>query len=116
MSLVARYLESHGIPTLVLGSALDIVTHCGVPRFVFTDFPLGNPCGVPGDVAMQRRILDFALRAFESADEPGTVQQSPEVWPNGDRWRQAYSEVRPEDVERLRAAGEKRRAERAAIK
>jgi D-proline reductase (dithiol) PrdB len=43
ISLVARHLETNGIPTVIVGSALDVVEHCGVPRFYFTDFPLGNP-------------------------------------------------------------------------
>ena len=55
MSLVARHLESHGIPTVVLGAARDIVEECGVARFVFTDFPLGNPCGRPHDPETSRR-------------------------------------------------------------
>ena len=42
ISLHARYLEAHGIPTVVMGCAKDIVEHCGVPRFLFSDFPLGN--------------------------------------------------------------------------
>jgi D-proline reductase (dithiol) PrdB len=33
VSLVARHLETNGIPTVIVGSALDIVEHCGVPRF-----------------------------------------------------------------------------------
>ena len=37
MSLVARYLEEAGLPTVIVGSARDVVEHCGVPRFVFTD-------------------------------------------------------------------------------
>ena len=60
MSLVARHLEANDIPTIILGSAKDIVEHCGVPRFLFTDFPLGNPCGKPWDVEMQRRIVGLA--------------------------------------------------------
>ena len=47
LSLVARHLEANGLPTVIIGSALDVVEHCGVPRFLFTDFPLGNPCGHP---------------------------------------------------------------------
>jgi len=35
VSLVARHLETNGIPTVVLGCAKDIVEHCGVPRFLF---------------------------------------------------------------------------------
>ena len=64
MSLVARHLEQAGIPTVVIGSARDIVEQCGVPRFLFTDFPLGNPCGAPYDVAMQSSIVGMALDLF----------------------------------------------------
>jgi len=42
LSLVARYLEAAGISTVLLACAKDIVEHCGVPRAVFSDFPLGN--------------------------------------------------------------------------
>ena len=54
MSLVARHLEANGVSTAVMGCARDIVEECGVARFVFTDFPLGNPCGKPWDEEMQR--------------------------------------------------------------
>ena len=69
MSLVARHLEANGIPTVVIGSALDVVEHCGVARFVFTDFPLGNPCGHPYARDMQKSIVAQALRLVrEGAD------------------------------------------------
>ena len=61
MSLVARHLEANGIPTVIVGSALDIVENCGVPRFLFTDFPLGNPCGPPWRQDLQRTIAGQAL-------------------------------------------------------
>ena len=57
VSLTARHLEENGIPTVVVGSARDVVEECGVARFLFTDFPLGNPCGKPGEVEMQRSIV-----------------------------------------------------------
>ncbi|MEZ5231807.1 MAG: hypothetical protein R2749_03740 [Acidimicrobiales bacterium] len=47
MSLVARHLEANGIPTVIVGSARDIVEQAGVARFLFVDFPLGNPMGKP---------------------------------------------------------------------
>ncbi len=112
MSLVARQLEEAGIPTVILGSARDIVEHCGVPRFVFTDFPLGNPCGEPGNRQMQRRIVEIGLELIESARHPRTTVQSPFQWSGGDEWRAEYNKVSPENIERLRELGEQRRAER----
>ena len=112
---MARHLEAHGIPTVILGSALDIVTHCGVPRFYFTDFPLGNPCGKPYAAELQRVNVEAALAMFEYAQEPRTLFRSPQSW-GDDAWRAKYLEVRPEDLPRLRAQGEARRAERAALR
>ena len=80
MSLVARHLEENGIPTVIIGAARDIVEHCGVPRFIFTDFPLGSPCGEPFDVAMQQRIVGVALDLLEKAETPRTTVQMPLVW------------------------------------
>ena len=51
-SLVARHLEANGIPTVLMGCAKDIVEHAAVPRFLFSDFPLGNSAGKPHDVGL----------------------------------------------------------------
>lgn len=93
MSLVARHLEAAGIATVVIGSARDVVEHCGVPRFVFTDFPLGNPCGKPYDVAMQRQIVGLALDLLESARCPRTTVQAPFVWSSDHSWRDNFMRV-----------------------
>ena len=61
MSLISRHLEENGIPTVVVGSARDIVELCGVARFVFTDFPLGNPAGLPFHADMQEAVLAQAF-------------------------------------------------------
>jgi len=90
VSLVARHLEAHGIATVILGAARDIVEHCGVPRFVFTDFPLGNPCGKPYDAAMQRAIVGMGLDLLESARAPRTTVQTPYVWSEDQSWRDNF--------------------------
>jgi D-proline reductase (dithiol) PrdB len=95
VSLVARHLEAHGIATVILGSARDVVEHCGVARFVFTDFPLGNPCGKPYDVAMQRSIVGFGLDLLESARAPRTTLQTPFVWSENQSWRDNYMRIEP---------------------
>ena len=66
-ALVARHLEANGIPTVVMGCAKDIVEHAAVPRFLFSDFPLGNSAGKPHDVASQAQTLELALRLLETA-------------------------------------------------
>ena len=96
MSLVARHLEAHGIPTVVIGSARDIVEQCGVPRFVFTDFPLGNPCGRPYDADMQRDIVGTALDVLETARFPRTTVQTPFRWDTAGEWRASYMRLSEE--------------------
>ena len=117
-ALVARHLEANGIPTVVMGCAKDIVEHAAVPRFLFSDFPLGNSAGKPHDVglagadagagarparerrrrahhhavaaALERgRLLEARLQQCR-ADEPGGAGAPPRRVrsPEGDRARQ----------------------------
>ncbi|MDQ2804921.1 MAG: glycine reductase [Pseudomonadota bacterium] len=87
VSLVARYLEANGIATVVAGCAKDIVEHCAVPRFLFSDFPLGNSAGKPHDAASQAFTLDLALQVLESAPAARTTVQSPLRWANDASWK-----------------------------
>jgi len=112
VSLVARHLEANGIPTVIIGSAKDIVEHCGVPRFIFSDFPLGNPCGHPWNADMQTATVRLALSLLDTATEPRTTVRSPFEWKDDPGWRERYNRVRPEDRERLLALGEARRKAR----
>lgn len=116
MSLIARHLEANGIPTVILGSALDVVEHCGVPRFAFVDFPLGNPCGRPWDRTMQTAIVTAAVSLFESAVAPRTTLRLAHRWSEDEGWRDEYLAVRAEDLEALRRKGEERRALRAQLR
>ncbi len=101
---------------MILGSALDIVTYCGVPRLVFTDFPLGNPCGRPYDADMQRDIIERGLRLVETATGPRAIAQTPHEWSEDQGWRDRYMEVRDEDRPTLLKLGAERRALKARLK
>ena len=111
MSLVARHLEAEGICSVVIGSARDIVEECGVPRFLFVDFPLGNPCGKPWDVAMQKALICEAFDLLENSWQPRTTVQSIFAWTvNGnDLWRNRYMLVDDSNREVLAETGRKRR-------
>ncbi len=105
MSLVARHLEENGIPTVIVAAARDIVETCGVPRLVFTDFPLGNPCGEPGDTDMQRRIIGMAMDLLENAAEPRTTVQTPFHWSKGDAWKaKVFTQEQPWQPEEVKQA------------
>lgn len=107
-SLVARHLEAAGIPTVVVGSARDIVEEIGVPRFLFVDHPLGYPIGRPGDVGQQRSICAQALDLLESASAPRTTVHADANW-GDDAWRESYMRVDDTTRAALAAAGEHRR-------
>ena len=115
MSLVARFLEKNDIPTVIVGSALDVVEHCGVPRFLFTDFPLGNPSGRPWDKEMQRKIVKMALNLLETSDSPRTTVKAPFKWDWDAGWRSRYNSIFPGDEERLFLLGEERRKKRTEL-
>ena len=115
MSLVARHLEANGVSTAVMGCARDIVEECGVARFVFTDFPLGNPCGKPGEAEMQSSIVGSALNLLDRAWMPRTTVQTPFRWDN-DAWRDAFMRVDESNREALAREGEERRRRQAEAK
>jgi hypothetical protein len=105
MSLLARALEAHGISTVVMGCAKDIVEYVGVPRFLFSDFPLGNSAGRPNDQASQTNTLELALQLLERAPAPRTTVQSPLRWSASSDWKLDYDNVArlsPEEIGRRR--------------
>jgi hypothetical protein len=106
VSLAARHLEANGIPTVVMGCAKDIVEYAGVPRFLFSDFPLGNPAGRPNDPHSQAVTLELALRVLEAAPAPRTTVQSPLRWSADPAWKRDFSNIAlmsPEEIARRRA-------------
>jgi acyl-CoA synthetase (AMP-forming)/AMP-acid ligase II len=106
MSLVARHLEAHGIATVIMGAALDIVEHVGVPRFLFSDLPLGHSAGLPYDTASQDASVRAALDVLEQASQARTTQRNAVRWPGDPDWKRHYLSIEgltPEDIARLRA-------------
>lgn len=119
LSLVARYLEAHGIATVLMGCAKDIPEYCGVPRFLFSDFPLGNAAGKPHDSVSQQQTLDLALALLVSAPVPRTTVQSPQRWSDDHDWKLDYSNperASAEELQRLRAEADQAKAEIARLK
>jgi hypothetical protein len=100
-SLVARHLEANGIPTVVMGCAKDIVEHAAVPRFLFSDFPLGNSAGKPHDVTSQALTLELALRVLETAPSAQTTVQSPLQWSADPSWKRDYNNAAALGAEEL---------------
>ena len=114
VSLAARLLEENGISTVVMGCAKDIVEYVGIPRFLFSDFPLGNSAGRPKDRESQVFTLDLALSVLESAPAPRTTVQSPLRWSADPAWKLDYCNIEgltPEEIVRKRADFDKGKAQ-----
>ncbi len=91
ISLAARHLEENGVPTVIMGSAKDIIEHAGAPRFLFSDFPLGNSAGKPNDPVSQKITFELALKLLEEAKGPHTTTTSSLTWSDGADWKYDYS-------------------------
>ena len=74
-----------------------------MPRFLFSDFPLGNAAGKPRDVASQAATLDLALHVLESASAPRTTVQSPQRWSDDPSWKRDFDNVEALSAGRPRA-------------
>jgi D-proline reductase (dithiol) PrdB len=70
MSLVARAVESAGVPTMMLAVDRDVVEHARPPRAAYYPGELGCVVGKPNWPQYQRRVLDEALRLIEPTDQP----------------------------------------------
>jgi len=85
--LVARHLEAHGIPTMCLGSALDIFAAGRAPRATLVDYPLGHSTGKPFDPADQLDIVRAALAGLQSMTRAETITRLPNQWDTQGLWR-----------------------------
>lgn len=119
MSLTARHLEANGIATVIMGAAKDIVELCGVPRFVFSDFPLGNAAGRPFDPPSCDTTLGLALNLLEAAPAPRTTVQNPLRWQGPAEWRLDYlnaDRLSPEEIASRRAENDRIKAQAQGVR
>lgn len=113
VSLCARALEQSDVATIVMGAAKDIVEYVGVPRFLFSDFPLGNSAGRPKDETSQDFTLDLALELLERAPAARTTVQSPLRWNTSAEWKLDYCNIdrlTAEEIARRRASFDAQKA------
>jgi hypothetical protein len=102
-----------------MGCARDVVEHCGVPRLLFSDFPLGNGAGKPHDTNSQRQTLHMALELLMQAQGPRTTWISPQRWSEDASWKLDYANPERMSPQELKAAwdeAEKVRIEARALR
>ena len=70
-----------------MSSGYSITRSVNPPRAVYLDYPLGHTAGKPHDPDLQRGIMLDTLRAFESIDQPGTIETLNYAWADNDDWK-----------------------------
>lgn len=81
MPVLARELESRGLPTVLVTPMPDGAEHLLAPRILGVEFPFGHAFGRPGDRATQRRVLVAALTLLAGAAHRGTRVDVDVAWP-----------------------------------
>ena len=117
--MAARALEEAGIATVIMGCARDIVERVGVPRFFYSNFPLGHSAGKPNDGYSQTHTLEGALKLFETASSPRTTVESSQVWAENDAWKEDFlniARLSKAEIDALREDYKKQREASAALK
>lgn len=72
LGIVAREIESHGIPTMMLAVDTGVIDKIRPPRSAFYDGEFGSVAGKPNWKQYQLRILDESLRWIETFDQPAS--------------------------------------------
>jgi D-proline reductase (dithiol) PrdB len=80
VGLVARQIETLGIPTVTLSVVQSMTEATPAPRNVLLRFRLGQVFGEPEAVGQQQAVLREMLRALDAATEPGQVVEAPYRW------------------------------------
>jgi len=119
VSFAARALEAAGIATVIMGCARDIVEHVGVPRLVFSNFPLGNGAGRPNDPESQIETARLALDLLDKAEGPRATVRSPLDWGGVVGWQDDYSnalKLTDAEIARRRAEFDRGKAAARAVR
>jgi hypothetical protein len=73
-------LESRGIPTLLAGTALDIMREVPPPRAVFVDHPVGRTFGPPHDRQRNEMLLERILAELPNFTRPNEIHDPGFQW------------------------------------
>lgn len=80
MCALSYYLEREGLLTTGISLVRENTESMQPPRALWVSFPLGRPLGVPGDAALQLRVIEAALALLERPKGP-VLEDFPEDVP-----------------------------------
>ena len=81
MPVLARLIEAAGIPTVTVTMMPALAERLGAPRIVGVEFPFAHNFGLPGDRAMQRRVLSAASQVLAGSPAFGARLDLDTEWP-----------------------------------
>jgi hypothetical protein len=80
VGLIARVLEEVGVSTVCIVMRWEVAQNVKPPRTLFVHFPLGAPLGPANEAETHRTVIGQALEVLTTAQEPGTIVDSPLLW------------------------------------
>jgi hypothetical protein len=96
---LARTFEASGLTTVVVNMMPVWGERYGTPRTLGVEFPFGHPCGMPGEIAMQTRVVRAALDLLASPGPPPVTAHFDEPWPGDfDEWKRAWHPKEPSPI------------------
>lgn len=87
MSLIARFFEEKGIPTVTIFLQEEMARTVPAPRMLHVKWPFGNPYGEPHKPGLSAMVLKRSLSRLDSAKQFGDLDQPD--WP----WRRTAVEL-----------------------
>jgi len=75
VGLIAAELERRGISTVCIVLLRDVARRVRPPRALWVPFRHGYPLGGPDDAALQRRVIEAALRLLEAPGSPPVLRE-----------------------------------------
>ena len=79
--MLARTIETAGIPTVTVTMMPDLASKTRVSRVLGVEFPFSQAFGMVDDLDMQREVAEAAVRLLEQAEEPETRRDLEIEWP-----------------------------------
>ena len=79
--MLARVVESLGIPTVTVTMMPELALKMHASRVVGVEFPFGHSFGTPGNDALMLEVARAASEALEDAGAPGYRLDVDAEWP-----------------------------------
>jgi hypothetical protein len=109
--VLARVIESAGIPTVTVTMMPDLAAKFRLSRIVGVEFPFGHSFGTPHNDELMRTVANACVQALDEAGAAGYRLDVDAKWPVPDEV--AYKTWHPSEPSPIVAAMLKQRAQQS---